>query len=151
MNNIHIVNTTCWLCQGNFTKTSPFFSNGGRGGPPVLDPPLIHVISLHRMWFSMLRITTVVYWWRNTQWQCHSVTLDRFFKLMRYESAEACRVYTILKCMRYCDVIHITPYRICTKYFIGFLMKSTNPTPNYKRIFLMHLEWFSIRDLAQRL
>ena len=53
MNNIHIVNTACWLfkikvfayIQWTFTKTSPIFSFkrgevGVEPGAPVLDPPL---------------------------------------------------------------------------------------------------------------
>ena len=48
-----------------------------------------------------------------------------------------------------CDVIHIPPYKICTKYFISFKMKHTIPTPSHKRIFSLHLEGFSTQDLAQ--
>ena len=53
--------------------------------------------------------------------------------------------------MRYCDVIHIAPYRICTKYFICFKTKPTNPAPKHKRICLIHVERFSTQDLAQGL
>ena len=50
VNNIHIVNTACWLkskylriYNENLQKqVQYFFSNGGRAsGAPVLDPPLI--------------------------------------------------------------------------------------------------------------
>ena len=58
-------------------------------------------------------------------------------------------IFLNTQCMRYCDAIHIAPYRICTKYFICFKMKLTNPTPKHKCIFLIHLEWFSTQDLAQ--
>ena len=53
-----------------------------------------------------------------------------------------------VQCMRYCDVIHIAPYKICTKYFICFKMKPINPTPKHKCIFLMLLECFSTQDLT---
>ena len=49
-------------------------------------------------------------------------------------------VFLKTQCMRYCDIIHIAPYKICTKYFICFKMKPINPTPKHKCIFLMHLE-----------
>ena len=36
-------------------------------------------------------------------------------------------------------------------YLIILKMKPTNPTPKHKHIFLIHLEWFLTRDLAQGL
>ena len=49
-------------------------------------------------------------------------------------------VYLSTQCMRYCDVIHIAPYKISTKYFICFIIKPTDPTCKHKLIFLMHFE-----------
>ena len=39
------------------------------------------------------------------------------------------------KSTEHCDVIHIAPYKICTKYFICFKMEPTNPTPKHKQSF----------------
>ena len=59
----------------------------------------------HRVWSDAPDHNTVVFWiniiplwnrWRSTQ---------RFSQYV---------------CMRYCDVVHIAPYKICTKYFISF-------------------------------
>ena len=49
-------------------------------------------------------------------------------------------VFLNTQCMRYCDVIHIAPYKICTKHFIRFRMKPIIHTPKQKCISLMHLE-----------
>ena len=53
-------------------------------------------------------------------------------------------VFLNTQCMRYCDVIHIAPYKICT----CFKMKPIIHTPKHKCIFLMHLEWFSTQDIV---
>ena len=49
-------------------------------------------------------------------------------------------VFLNTQCMRYCDVFHIAPYTIFTKYFLCFKMKPTNPTRKHKQILLMHLD-----------
>ena len=60
--------------------------------------------------------------------------------------------FSLNKSMKYCDFVHITPYKICTKYFIYFKMKPTNPTPKHKRIFWCILNDFQhLKDLAQGL
>ena len=88
----------------------------------------------HRVWSNAPDHHTVVFW-------IHITPLWN-----RWRSTQCFSQY---KCMRYCDVIHIPPYKICTKYLIGFKMKHTIPTPSHKHIFMLHLEGFSTQDLAQ--
>ena len=82
------------------------------------------------LWFSASIITLLWTWWRTCTCSIPNVFLNTQY-------------------MRYCDIIHMAPYKICTKNLICFKMKHTNPTPKHKHIFLMQLEWFSTLDLAQ--
>ena len=86
-------------------------------------------------------------------WRCwfHRVWSDApdhhtVFFLYPYQPSVVHNVFLNTQCMRYSDVIHIEPYTICTKYFLCFKMKPTNPTPKHKHIFFMHLKWFSTRS-----
>ena len=79
----------------------------------------INVISLDTVDFTecdlMLRITTL---WFSESISPLSETDDVVHN-----------VFLNTQCMRYCDVINIASYKICTKYFLCFKMKPSNPTP----------------------
>ena len=99
----------------------------------------INVISLDTVDFTecdpMLRITTL--------WFSQSVSpLSETDDVVH-------NVFLNTQCMRYCDIIHIAPYKICSKYFFRFIMITTNPTSKHKHIFLMHLERFLTQNIVR--
>ena len=81
----------------------------------------INFISLDTVDFTecdlMLRITTL---WFSESISPLSETVDVVHN-----------VFLNTQCMRYCEVIHITTYKIYSKYFILFKMKPTNPTSKH--------------------
>ena len=90
----------------------------------------------HRVWSDAPDHHTVVF-------SIHITLLWNWWRIIVHN------VFLNTQCMRYCDVIHIAPYKICTKYFFRFIMKTKNPLSKHKRIFLMHLERFSTQNIVR--